>query len=179
MAKRIFSTFGVSFTATNPGTVLTTSGYMAMVGSSTTQVTDINEILITGTATSSTIGAFAFLPISTAQTGGPSALVAPNADGPMQSNATPVANSTFIAAVTTQPTASSAITAPKINVGLNTFGGIIRWNAAPTQQMTLVGNAIFAAGLPVTFGQAVLCAFGTQGTGATTTANAHIIYESY
>jgi len=178
MAKRNFNTFGVTFPATALATAATTSGYMAMVGSSTTQVTDINEILITGTASSSTIGAFAFIPISTAQTGGASALVAPNSDGPMQSNATPVINTTFIAAVTTQPQASNGITAPKINVGLNTFGGILRWNAAPTQQMTLIGNAIFAAGTPVTFGQAMLLNM-SAGTGASTTANVHIIYEPF
>jgi len=65
-----------------------------------------------------------------------------------------------------------------INVGLNTFGGIIRWNAAPTQQFTLIGNAIFAAGPPVTFGQAILLNM-SAGTGASTTANVHIIYEPY
>jgi|SRR5882672_7438383 len=176
MAKRIFSTLGVSFATINLGSALTTSGYMAMVGSSTTQITDIAEILITGTAAASTIGSFVFAPISTAQTGGATALAAPNSDGPMQSNATPVINTTFIAAATTQPTASSGITAPKINVGLNTFGGIIRWNAAPTQQYTLIGNAVFAAGPPVTFGQAVL---SNANGGATTTANVHIIYEPY
>jgi len=151
---------------------------MAMVGSSTTQVTDINEILISGTASASTIGAFSFVPISTAQTGGPTALAAPNGDGPMQSNSTPVANTTYIAATTTQPQASNAITAAKINVGLNTFGGIIRWNAAPTQQFTLVGNAVFAAGPPVTFGQAMLLNL-SAGTGSSTTSNVHIIYEPY
>src|SRR5882672_12846429 len=178
MAKRIFSTLGVSFATINLGSALTTSGYMAMVGSSTTQITDIAEILITGTAAASTIGSFVFAPISTAQTGGATALAAPNSDGPMQSNATPVINTTFIAAVTTQPQASNGITAPKINVGLNTFGGILRWNAAPTQQMTLIGNAIFAAGTPVTFGQAMLLNM-SAGTGASTTANVHIIYEPF
>lgn len=178
MAKRSFNTFGLSFPATALAAAATSSGYMAMVGSSTTQVTDINEILISGTAAASTVGAFAFAPISTAQTGGASALVAPHSDGPMQSNATPTANTTYIAAVTTQPQASNAITAPKINVGLNTFGGIIRWNAAPTQQYTLIGNAVFAAGPPVTFGQAMLLNL-TAGTGATTTSNVHIIYEPY
>lgn len=178
MAKRNFHTYGVTFPATALATAATTSGYMAMVGSSTTQITDIDEILITGTASASTIGAFSFIPISTAQTGGATALAAPNGDGPMQSNATPTANTTYIAATTTQPQASNGTTAPKLNVGLNTFGGIIRWNAAPTQQYTLIGNAVFAAGPPVTFGQAILLNL-SAGTGASTTANAHIIYEPY
>jgi len=178
MAKRTFATSGLTFGTVNLGSAPVTSQYMAMVGSSTTQVTDINEILISGTASASTIGAFTWAPISVAQTGGASALASPNSDGPMQSNATPVANSVFVAAVTTQPTVSAGITASRINLGLNTFGGIIRWNAAPTQQYTLIGNAVFAAGTPVTFGQAILVNM-TQGTGASTTANVHIIYEPY
>ena len=178
MAKRIFSTAGQTYGTVNLGTAPTTGQYMAMVGSSTTQVTDINEVLITGTASASTIGAFTWCPISVAQTGGATALASPNSDGPMQSNATPVVNTTFVAAATTQPTPASTLTASRINLGLNTFGGIIRWNAAPTQQYTLIGNAIFAAGPPVLFGQAMLVNM-TQGTGASTTANIHVMYEPY
>lgn len=176
MAKRIFNTFGTSFPANALATALT-NGYMAVIGSSTTAVADIDEILISGTASASTIGAFAFGPISTAATT-PTALAAPNSDGPMQSNATPVAFANSYIAAGTGPQVSNATSAPKINVGLNTFGGIIRWNAALTQQFTMIGNAVFAAGPPVLFGQAALLNM-TAGTGATTTANAHIIYEPY
>jgi len=176
MAKRIFNTFGVTFAPNALGTVQAANSCMAIVGSSTTQVVDIQEILISGTASASTIGAFIFAPIGTAAAT-VTALATPNSDGPMQSNATPTIQTTFITA-TTPPTSTASITCPKINVGLNTFGGIIRWNAAPTQQMTMIGNAVFAAGTPVTFGQALLfnC---TGGNGASTTANAHIIYEPY
>lgn len=178
MAKRLFYTSGLTFATVAKGSAPASSNYMAMVGSSTTQVTDILEVLIGGTASASTIGAFALAPISTAQTGGASALASPNSDGPMQSNATPTANTTFIAAVTTQPTISNSTTAPTLNLTLNTFGGIIRWNAAPTQQYTLVGNAVYAAGPPVTFGQAILFN-NSGGTGASTTSNVHMIYEPY
>jgi len=176
MAKRIFSTAGVSFAAVATGTISAGANHMSMIGSSTTQVTDIIEVLISGTAAASTIGAFRYAPIGTAAVT-PTALASPNGDGPMQSNSTPVTNTTFITAAT-QPTNSNAITAPRINLGLNTFGGIIRWNAAPTQQYTLIGNAVFAAGLPVTLGQAMLYN-DSNGTGATTTANAHIVYEPF
>jgi hypothetical protein len=176
LAKRIFSTFGVSFPANALASALT-NGYMAVIGSSTTAVADIDEILISGTQSASTIGAFAFAPISVAATT-PTALAAPSSDGPMQSNATPTAFANSYIAAATGPQVSNSTAAPKLNVGLNTFGGIIRWNAAPTQQMTLIGNAVFAAGPPVTFGQAALLNM-TAGTGATSTANAHIIYEPY
>src|SRR5258708_24214697 len=147
MAKRSFNTFGQTFTNTALATNLANGTYMAMVGSSTTQITDILEILISGTGAASTIGAFAYIPISTAQAGGATALAAPNSDGPVQSNATPVANTTYVAATTNGPQASNAITAPKINVGLNTFVGIIVWNAAQTQKFTIFGNAVFVTGL--------------------------------
>ena len=178
MAKRSFNTFGQTWTQTALATNLANGTYMAMVGSSATQITDILEILISGTSAASAVGAFAYIPISTAQAGGATALAAPNSDGPIQSNATPVINTTYVAATTNGPQASNGITAPKINVGLNCFGGIIRWNAAPTQQFTMIGNAVFAAGPPVTFGQSVLMNM-TAGTGASVTANAHVIYEPY
>lgn len=177
MAKRIFAAFGTSFAANALGSAGITNGYMAVVGSSTTAVADILEICISGTASASQIGAFLFTPISTAATT-PTALAAPNGDGPMQSNATPTAFANSYIAAATGPTVTNATTAPKLNVGLNTFGGIFRYNAAPTQQMTMIGNAVFAAGPPVTFGQAILVN-ATAGTGATTTANSHIIYEPY
>jgi hypothetical protein len=177
MAKRSFMTLGTSFPANALGSAGITNGYMAMVGSSTTAVADILEVLISGTASASTIGAFTLAPISTAATT-PTALAAPNSDGPLQSNATPTAFANSYIAAATGPTISNSTSAGKINLGLNTFGGIIRWNAAPTQQYTLIGNAVFAAGPPVTSGQAILFN-ATAGTGATTTANAHIIYEPY
>ncbi len=144
MSKRIFSTVAVSFAAVATGTISAGANHMSMIGSSTTQITDIDEILISGMAAASTLGAFRYAPIGTAAAT-PTALASPHSDGPMQSNATPVSNTGFITAAT-QPTNSNAITAPRLNLGLNTFGGIIRWNAAPTQQYTLIGNAVFAAG---------------------------------
>src|SRR5260221_13850264 len=149
---------------------------MNIQGISPTQVIDWDEVLISGQDSASVIGNFLVVPISTMGATF-TALAAPNSDGPMQSGATPVVHNTYIAA-TTEPVPSNAVTAPHINVGLNTFGGIIRWNAAPTQQFTLIGNAIFAAGPPVTFGQAILLNM-SAGTGASTTANVHIIYEPY
>lgn len=177
MAKRSFNTTGLTFTGIALGTqIATANSYMGIVGTTATQIIDIDEILISGMQSASTLGNFVFVPFSTAATG-PSALAAPNADGPLQSNATPVAQTTFTTAATTQPTPASATTAGRINLGINAFGGIIRWNAAPTQQFTLIGNAAFAAGPPVTMGTAALVA--TTTFGATTAAAAHIIYEPY
>jgi len=91
----------------------------------------------------------------------------------MNVNATALAT-TMIPAntyATTQPTPSSSTTVPRLNLTINMFGGIFRWNAAPTQQITIVGNA-------TSTGNVVLYNSSTGG-GATGSANAHIIYEPY
>jgi hypothetical protein len=178
LAKRSFTTAGLTWAPSALNAQATTSNYMSILGITATQVIDIDEVLISGTASASTIGAFAVVPQGTLGTGGATALAAPATDGAMQSNATPVIQTTAIAYTTNQVIPTNSTASPRINLGLNTFGGIIRWNAAPTQQMTMIGNAVYAAGPPVTFGAVVLFNM-TAGTGASTTANAHIIYEPY
>jgi hypothetical protein len=169
MAKRIFSTFNVTWATNTRGTqVATASSYMGLEPTtSATQIVDLDEVLISGTATASTIGAFLVTLFSTFATT-PTALAAPNSDGPMIQGATPTIQTTFITAAT-QPTPSSSITAPAINLGINMFGGIVRWNAAPTQQYTMVGNAAPGGA----------CLMNNATTGASGTANAHMIYEPY
>jgi hypothetical protein len=178
MSKRIFTTSGLNWPVSGLGTGLSPNGYMAIVGASSNSITDIDEILITGTEDASTVGAFAFLPIAVAQTGGPIALAPPHSDGPFQSNDTPTTNITYINALTSQPQATTNLSAPKINLTCNTLGGIIRWNASPTLQFTLSGNSVMDTGLPYNTGQAVLINL-VAGSGSVTTANVHIIYEPY
>ena len=171
MAKRIFSTGAVVWALQTLGSAASANGYMALEPlTAATTIVDIDEVLISGTASASAVGAFMGCQISTFQTGGATALASPNSDGPMQQNATPVIQRTYISAVTTQPTPSSSVTAPKMNLSLNMFGGIVRWNAAPTQQWTCVGNAAPGGFILVNV---------TNATGASGTANAHIIYEPY
>jgi hypothetical protein len=76
----------------------------------------------------------------------------------------------FVAAAT-GPTPSNTVTDAKINLALNLFGGIVRWNASPTQQWTIVGNT--APG-----GESVLWNSSTAG-GSSGLGDAHIIYETY
>lgn len=174
MAKRIFNTTLTWATLALGGTA-TGTGSMQVQGTTSTQIIDTLEVLISGQDTASQIGNFLVVPLSTMGATF-AALAAPNSDGPMQSNATPVVQNTYISA-TTQAVNSSATTAPHINVGVNTFGGIIRWNAAPTQQFTTIGNGVFTAGPPTTFGGYMLFNNSTNGTSAKATA--HIIYEPY
>jgi hypothetical protein len=170
MAKRSFAVFNQTWALTSLGVANITGGqFMALQPATTaTQIVDILEVLVSGTQTSSTVGNFTGVQMSTfAST--PTALAAPNSDGPLVQNATPTIQTTYIAA-TTGPTASNSITAPKLNLGINMFGGIIRWNAAPTQQWTCVGNAAPGGFLLINL---------TGGSAGSGTSNAHILYEPY
>ena len=172
MAKRIFTSAALTFTAVTAGAAITTgSGYMAMKGGSATQITDVLEILFSGKATASTVAAIEFARASTVESTA-TTLAAPHSDGAMNpataALGAPVI--TFVAA-TTQPTPSNTVTDAKLNLALNLFGGIIRWNAAPTQQWTMVG-ASAPGGESVLWNN--LTAGGSSGLG-----DAHIIYESY
>jgi hypothetical protein len=173
MSKRLFTSAGLTYTASAAGSSATTSAYMALLGGSTTQIIDVLEVEVIGMASASTLGALVLTRASTLATT-PTALAAPHSDGGMNPNITAlVAGSTvtpFVAA-TGQPTPSNTATDAHLNVGCNLFGGINRWNASPFQQWQQVGNA-------VTVGESVLWNSSSAG-GVTGAANAHILYEPY
>ena len=73
---------------------------------------------------------------------------------------------TYIAAAT-GPVRSNSAADAKINLGLNAFGGILKYNAGPEQEFV-----IFSATAPL--GEAVLSGF--TGT-ASSSISADIIYE--
>jgi hypothetical protein len=169
MAKRVFASPNVTYAPTAVNVAATQ--WMGLKGGATTQIVDLLEFLISGMATSSAVGGFN-VAFSSTLAATPTALASPGSDGPMLVNATALA-STVIPhfAAATGPVPSNSASLPKLNLGLNMFGGIIRWNAAPTQQWTQVGNAVNG-------GESVLWNSSTAG-GASGLANAHIIYEPY
>jgi hypothetical protein len=171
MAKRLFFAGGLTFNAQAYTTGLTASTYMGVQGGSGTQQIDVLEILINGMATASIVSGFQLVRASTVAVT-PTALASPNSDGPTNpataALGAPVA--TFVTAGT-QPQASAVTTDAKLNLGMNAFGGIIRWNASPTQQFTILGNT-------ADFGCALLFNSSTSG-GSNAAANAHIMYEPY
>jgi len=144
---------------------------MAIKGGAATQLIDVLEVLISGLATASTVAAMNLARASTLETT-PTALAAAHSDSALFPNATALSSTVvpFVAA-STQPTPSNTVTDAKLNLALNLFGGIVRWNAAPTQQWQIIGNT--APG-----GESVLWNSSTGG-GATGLADAHIIYEAY
>jgi hypothetical protein len=76
----------------------------------------------------------------------------------------------FIAA-STAPTASTTVTDSTLDLGINGFGGILRWNAAPGQEWKIGGAAA-----P---GQESVLYNSLTSLGANCAANIHIIYEPW
>lgn len=171
MAKRVFTSQGLTFTASAAGSVATANGHMTLKGGASTQLIDVLEILISGKATSSTVAALNYARASTIETT-PTALAAPHSDSPMFPNTTAL-SSTVVPFVTasTQPTPSNTVTDAKLSLAMNLFGGILRWNAAPGQEWKIIGNT--APG-----GESILWNSSTGG-GSTGLADAHIIYEPW
>jgi hypothetical protein len=179
MAKRVFATQNVLGGLNPLGSAATTLTFMSLLipsGSATAALVDVLEVLLSGTASASNIGGYFLVRASTLATGAPTALANPNSDGGELPSISALAAASVIGAsisfATTMPTLSTAATDAKLNLGFNAFGGIIRWNAAPTQQWQLAGLAAPGA-------QSVLSNITGGGAQAGATANAHIIYEPY
>jgi hypothetical protein len=173
MAKRMFSTNINYATPTALGSAITTAQYMAIKASNAaTTLCDILEISVQGANTASAIFGGVLARCSTNETGGGSALAAPNSDsGQGPNSALSAAIVTFIAAVTTNPTPSTTATDAKIPISINAFGGLYRENFAPGQQFQIFGNA--------TSNQEAALFNCTGFSGAACTVNAFFIYEPY
>jgi len=171
MAKRLFTTKGQTFNAIADNTALTTVIFMALKGASN-QLVDVNEVKISGMASASTLAGFVLKRASTNETTPTALATASASDGFMFPNASALSSSvtTFIAAAT-GPIGSNAVTDATLDLGLNGFGGILRWNAAPGQEWKIQGSAA-----P---GQESVLYNSLTSLGANVAANAHIIYEPY
>jgi hypothetical protein len=167
MSKFVFQAVNFTPTAQADAGALTSSTYMAIKGGSSTQNIAVEEVLVSGFAASSSPTILQLARAGTVETT-PTALAAPNSDGPMNGASAALAAPavTFVAAGT-GPQRSNATSAARLNLGLNAFGGIVRWVAAPGAAWGMVGNT-------ATLGESILSAF----TGGTVGAiSAHIVYE--
>lgn len=170
MSKRIFTSAGLTWAATAAGTAATSSAFMALKGGGTSMLIDILEVFISGKATASTVGAHNLARASTLGIT-PTAIAAPHSDGGMFSNISALSSPAVpYVAAGTGPVPSNTVTDGKLQFGMNLFGGLIRWNASPTQQWQQFGNA-------VTVGESILWNSSTAG-GSSGLADAHIIYEA-
>jgi len=171
MAKRSFQATNWTPTAQADGnsTPLNNNTYMALKGGSGTQLIDVQEIMVSGFAGSTAPAILQFARVGVVETTA-TALAAPNSDGPMHpSTAALAAPPISFVAATTGPNRSASTSDARLNLGLNTYGGIAKWNSAFSAPWSILGNT-------ADLGESVLSAFTGTTPGA---ISAHIIYEPY
>ena len=167
MAKRIVSITTQTPTATADTANLVDATYPFLIqGGSSTQRTNILEIFEGGQAGASSP---TFMILSRDST-----VAVTNSNGTGQTDASLDAATAALAAAvitgntnTTKPQRSSTL--HLLNLSYNAFGGIVRWVAAPGEEISIVGNT-------ASLGEASFSAFtgGTPGLQGT-----HMIYESF
>jgi len=169
MAKRVFQVASFTPTAQADGTALTSATYMAIGAGSATQELRLIEIMETGLATSSAVNIMQFArDLVLGAT--PTALAAPNGDGPLNTGtaALAVPPLTFVAA-TTGPSRTNTAATARLNLAFNAFGGIVRWSAAPGEEWQILGTTVSVS-------ESSLSAFTGGSVGL---MGAHIVYEPY
>ncbi len=169
MAKRSFHAPNYTPTATTDASALTSATYQALEGATATQFLNIIEVYIAGMAGASSPTIMQLARFGTTATT-ITTLTSPNSDGPLHPSTAVLTNSVIsFAAASVGPTRSSATTDTKLELGLNAFGGIVRWVAAPGEEWGQIGNT-------APLGGSVLSAYTGGTVGA---VNSHLVYEPF
>jgi hypothetical protein len=165
MAKRSFKLSGWTPVGVLDTANYTDNGYQALIGGSTTQRINIIEVEIGGLASVTSPCPMILARDSTVE-------ITPTALGAGQSDASFDPASAALAAPPIAFTASTTKPQRSATLGLlalafNAFGGVVRWQAAPGEEIGLLGNT-------ASFGEVSLSCYtgGTPGLVAS-----HIIYE--
>ena len=167
MAKRSFSVSVVTPTAYADDTAMTNGTHCgAMVGGSATQRNVVSEIYLGGQAgaSSPTIMVFGFNDVAgVTHTNSASAR-----EAPLDSATAALALPADIGDTTATDPERSSLLGHVLNLSFNAFGGIVRWLAAPGEEIALTGLALDT-------GSVSLSAFtgGTPGP-----LGSHIIFET-
>lgn len=151
-------------TAVGDALAFTDSGYMALQGGSASQRVNILEVYMGGLAGAS---APAQMLLSRDVVVGATALTGVLTTPLDPNTAALAAPPPGFSASTTKPQRSSTL--QLLALGFNAFGGVIRWVAAPGQEIGLFGTAI-------NFGEISLSSAATGTPGLMTS---HFIYEPY
>lgn len=151
-------------TAVADATNFTDSGYMALLGGSASQRVNILEVYMGGLAAAS---APAQMLLSRDVVIGATALTGVLTTPLDPNTAALAAPPPAFSASTTKPQRSSTL--QLLALGFNAFGGVIRWVAAPGQELGLFGTAI-------NFGEISL---SSATTGTPGLMNSHFIYEPF
>ena len=169
MAKRSLSVATLTPTATADTTNLVDNTYHGFIqGGSATQRVNILEVMETGQAGASTPTIMLLSRDTTVGTGAATS-GAGVTDAPLDAAtaalaAPPLVGNQF---ATAKPQRSA--TAHLLNLAFNAFGGIVRWVAAPGEEISIIGNT-------QPLGEVSLSAF-TGGTAGL--MGSHIIYEPF
>ena len=169
MAKRVFQQATFTPTATADNSAMANATYMELEAGSATQTMNVIEIYIGGQASASAVTMTQFAR-SLAFGSIPTALAAPNGDGPMNTGTAALAAPpvTYVSAGT-GPTRTNVATTARLNLSLNAFGGIVRWVAAPGEEWVITGTTVSVSG----------SSLSSWNAGAAGLVGAHIIYEPF
>lgn len=169
MAKRSFEAHTYTPTATADGSALASNTYQNIEAGSAAQYLEVSEIYEGGQASASSVNIMMFARTQSNATT-PTALTNATAtDGPMRSYTLPLATvPVTCVAASTGPSRQSSNTNARLNLSLNTFGGIVDWRSAPGQEWGMLGNAVGVG--------SVLSAFTGGSAGL---MGSHIVYEPF
>ncbi len=165
MAKRSFKWASWTPTPVADSANFTDQGYMGLMGGSSTQRVNVLEVYMGGQASVTSPCIMILSRDSTVQ-GTPTALTTGQSDAALDpSTAALAAPTVAFAASSTKPQRSATL--GLLNLSFNAFGGIVRWVAAPGEEIGLLGNT-------ASLGEISLSAFtgGTVGL-----MGSHLIYE--
>ena len=166
MAKWSFKKATWTPTAVADTTAFTDGGYMGLMGGSTTQRLSIVEVYMGGQATVTSPCIMIFSRDSTVQAT-PTALTTGESNAAFDpATAALAAPQVAFTASTTKPQRSATL--GLLNLSFNAFGGVVRWVAAPGEEIGVLGNT-------ASLGEVSLSAYtgGTVGL-----MGSHIVYET-
>lgn len=167
MAKRSFKSATWTPVAVLDAVNYTDNGYMGLMGGSTTQRLNVFEIYMGGQAGASSPSLMIFSRDSTVQAT-PTALTTGQSDAAFDpASAALAAPPISFTASTTKPQRSATL--GLLNLSYNAFGGIVRWVAAPLEEIGVLGNT-------ASLGEVSLSAYSGGTPGLT---GAHIVYEPF
>ncbi len=169
MSKRVFQAASYTPTVTPDGTTCASATYQDIEASAPTMLVEVMEIYEGGQASSSSINGMQFARNITIATT-PTALTSPTgSDGFMRTFAQTLgASAVCCVAASTGPARNTIGTQARLNLSFNSFGGIVRWVAAPGEEWGILGTVtlISASNLSAITGSS-----GLMGS--------HIVYEVF
>ena len=167
MAKWSFTSEGFTPVAVADTTNFTDNGYMGLMGGSSTQRIDVQEVMVSGLAAAAAATPLVLSRDSTVQAT-PTALTTAQSNAALDpATAALAAAQVAFTASTTKPQRSATLA--KLALGLNAFGGIVRWVAAPGSEMKILGNT-------ASLGEVSLSCYTGGSPGL---VMAHMIYEPF